>query len=50
MVGGGFIININTREIECGLDSTCSRCGRVAVSCEHGNKPSGTITGGKFLD
>jgi hypothetical protein len=26
------------------------RIGNVAVSCEHGNKPSGFIKGRKFLD
>jgi hypothetical protein len=27
-----------------------SRYGPVAGSCEHGNKPSGSIKGGEFLD
>jgi hypothetical protein len=31
------------------LDSTGSGWGSVAGSCEHGNEPSGSIKGGKFL-
>jgi hypothetical protein len=34
----------------CGLDSSDSGQGPVAGSCEHGNEPSGSIKGGKFLD
>jgi hypothetical protein len=33
-----------------GLDASGSGWGIVAVSFEHGNEPSGTIKGGKFLD
>jgi hypothetical protein len=33
----------------CGLVSSGSGYGRVAVSCEHGNEPSGPIKGGEFL-
>jgi hypothetical protein len=32
------------------LDASGSGQGSVAGSCEHGNEPSGTIKGGKFLD
>jgi hypothetical protein len=34
----------------CGLDSFSSGEGQVADSCEHGNEPSGSIKGGKFID
>jgi hypothetical protein len=34
----------------CGLDSSGSGQGPVAGCCEHGNKPSGSITGGEFID
>jgi hypothetical protein len=33
-----------------GLDSSGSERGQVTSSCEHGNKPSGFIKGGKFLN
>jgi hypothetical protein len=32
------------------LDASGSGQGSVAGSCEHGNEPSGSITGGDFLD
>jgi hypothetical protein len=34
----------------CGLDSSGTGQGPVAVSCEHGNETSGSIKGGEFLD
>jgi hypothetical protein len=34
----------------CGLNSSGLGYGLVAVSCEHGNVPSGSIKGGVFLD
>jgi hypothetical protein len=34
----------------CGLDSSDSEYGPVAGTCEHGNKPSGSIKDGEFLD
>jgi hypothetical protein len=34
----------------CGLDSSGSGYVAVAGCCEHGNKPSGSIKGGEFLD
>jgi hypothetical protein len=36
----------------CGLDSSCygKEPGPVAGSLKHGNKPSGSIKGGEFLD
>jgi hypothetical protein len=33
-----------------GLDANGSRYAAVVGSCEHGNEPSGSIKGGKFLD
>ena len=33
-----------------GLDSSASRQGQVAVTCECGNEPSGSIECGEFLD
>jgi hypothetical protein len=33
-----------------GLDVSGSGWGQVAGSCEHGNEPSGSIKGEKFLD
>jgi hypothetical protein len=33
-----------------GLNSSGSSYRRVAGSCEHGNEPSGSKIGGKFLD
>jgi hypothetical protein len=38
------------QEIWCGLDSSVSRYGPVAGSCEHGNDPSGYVKRRKFLD
>jgi len=34
----------------CGLDSSGSDWGTVAVSYEHGNEHSGAIEGGEFID
>jgi hypothetical protein len=34
----------------CGVDSSCKGQGSAAVSCEHGNKHSGSIEGAEFLD
>jgi hypothetical protein len=34
---------------ECGLDSSGSEEGPVAVSCEHGNEPSSSIKAGNLL-
>jgi hypothetical protein len=34
----------------CGPDSSVSGYGSVAFPCEHGDEPSGSIKGGKFLD
>jgi hypothetical protein len=34
----------------CGRDSSDSGQGRMAMSCEHGNVPSGSIKGGKSLE
>jgi hypothetical protein len=34
----------------CGPSSSGSGYEPVAGSCEHGNEPSGSIKGGKFLD
>jgi hypothetical protein len=34
----------------CGLDASGSIHGPVADCCEHGNEPSGSIKGRKFLD
>jgi hypothetical protein len=34
----------------CGLDSSGSGKEPVGGSCEHGNKPLGSIKGGEFLD
>jgi hypothetical protein len=36
--------------VGCGLDSCGSRQGQVAVCCECGNEPSGTIKGRECLD
>jgi hypothetical protein len=33
----------------CGLDTSGSRQGPVAGSCEHGNEPSASIKTGNFL-
>jgi hypothetical protein len=35
--------------VNCGLDSSDSRQGPVAGSCEYGNEPSGSIRGGDFF-
>jgi hypothetical protein len=32
-----------------GMDWSGSGCGPLEISCEHGNKPSGSINAGKFL-
>jgi hypothetical protein len=34
----------------CGLNTSSSRQGPAAGCCEHGNEPSGSMKGGKFLD
>jgi hypothetical protein len=34
----------------CGLDSSDSGQGPVADLCEHGNEPSGSMKGRKFLE
>jgi hypothetical protein len=34
----------------CRLDASALGQGPVESSCEHGNKPSGSIKGGEFLD
>jgi hypothetical protein len=34
----------------CGPDSSGSGWGPVVDSCEHGNKPLGSVKGGEFLD
>jgi hypothetical protein len=38
------------RVARCGLDSIGSGEGPVTGSCEHDNKPSGSVKGGEFLD
>jgi hypothetical protein len=43
------IITVNSVGM-CGLEASSSRQGAVAGTCEHGNKPSGSIKGGEFLD
>jgi len=44
-------MNLKTNNVEsCGLDSSGSGCGSMVGSCEHGNRASGSITGGGFLD
>jgi len=42
--------DIDLRVWRCGLDSTGSEQGSVAVSCKHGNKLSSSIERGEFLD
>jgi hypothetical protein len=34
----------------CGLDASGSGQGLVTDTCEHGNEPSGSKKGGKFLE
>jgi len=34
----------------CGIDSSGTGEGQVAVSCDHGNEPSGSIKSGECLD
>lgn len=41
---------MNLKEMGSELDSTGSGQGSLMVSCEHGNKPSGSIKGWSFLD
>jgi hypothetical protein len=36
-------------EIDCELDSVGSEYAALAGSCEHGNEPSGSVKGGKFI-
>ena len=46
-------IKMDLREVGCaeyGLDRSSSGYGQVAVTCECGNEPSGSMKCGKFLD
>jgi hypothetical protein len=51
------MVNIDTKHLNqksfkifIGGPEIVSEWGIVAGSCEHGNKPSGSIKGGEFLD
>jgi hypothetical protein len=41
---------LNQKGVRFGLDSTTSGQCPVTGSCEHGNKPSGSVKGEVFLD
>jgi hypothetical protein len=43
-------INMYLTEMLCGLDSTGAGLKSLSDCCEHGNEPSGSIKGVKFLD
>jgi hypothetical protein len=41
---------VQVQDMRSGLKSSGSGRGAVAVSCEHGNEPSGFVIGGEFFD
>jgi len=49
-VGGNIIVELILGMGRCGLDSSGSGLGPVAVCGEHGNKPPCSVTGGTSID
>ena len=47
---GKIILKLHIKEEGCGLDSFVLEQRPLAISCESGNEPAGSIKAGEFLD